>query len=220
MGDGMMRIAATTLALVALGTGGAQAQELSVYGGVELEFTVDENGPGTGTASYLSGYFEVEQSGFYAGIWGQVADDRTLDEIDVYLGFRNELASGLSYDFGYTRYIYPNDGGDCCGEITASLGLPIGDQLSTSLDLAYDPEASLGNAYVGVAYQATDRFGISANYGVYEVDAAPSEQEWDFGVTYGLTDEAALDLRYYDGSEYLGSYVGLSLTFDTTLFTR
>lgn len=138
--------------------------------------------------------------------------------MDIYLGYRNELASGLSYDFGYTRYIYPNAGGDCCGELTASLGVPIGDKLSTSLDLAYDPDASLGNAYLGVAYQATDTFGLSANYGVYKVADAPSEQEWVFGVTYSLSDEAAVDLRYYDGSEYVDSYIGLSVTFDTTIF--
>ena len=216
----MIKVAAAAATLVAFGAGGAMAQDLSVYGGAELEFTFDENGPDTGTGTYLSGYMELESRGFYAGLWGQVADDDTLSEVDVYLGFRNELASGLSYDFGYTRYIYPNDGGDCCGELTASLGVPIGDKLSTTLDLAYDPDSSLGNAYVEVAYQATDKFGLSANYGVYEVEEAPSENEWDFGVTYSLTDEAAVDLRYYDGSEYVDSYIGLSLTYDTTIFTR
>lgn len=216
----MIQRAAMVAAFVALATGGATAQDLSVFGGTELEFLFDEDGPGTGTNSYLSGYVEVEKSGFYAGLWGQVANDDTLDEVDVYLGFRNDLASGLSYDFGYTRYIYPNDGGNCCGELTASLGVPLGEKVTTTLDLAYDPDAKLGNAYVEVAYQATDKFGISANYGVYEVADAASEREWDFGVTYSLTDEAAVDLRYYDGSEYAGSYVGLSLTYDTTLFTR
>jgi uncharacterized protein (TIGR02001 family) len=216
----MIRFAMTASAIFALAASGALAQDVAVYGGTELEFTFDENGPDTGTATYLSGYLELERNGFYGGIWGQVADDDTLNEVDLYLGFRNELASGVSYDFGYTRYIYPNDGGNCCGEVTASLGVPIGDKLSTTLDLAYDPDSELGNAYVELAYQATDRFGISANYGVYEVEEAPSEQEWDFGVTYSLTDEAALDLRYYDGSEYEDSYIGLSLAYDTTIFTR
>jgi uncharacterized protein (TIGR02001 family) len=216
----MIRLAATAVALLGLGAGGTMAQDLSVYGGTELEFTFDENGPDTGTTSYLSGYFEAETNGFYAGVWGQIASDKTLQEVDVYLGYRKELASGISYDFGYTRYIYPNDGGNCCGELTASLGVPIGDKLSTALDLAYDPDAELGNAYIELAYQATDKFAVSTNYGVYEVEAAPSEQEWDLGVTYSLTDEAAVDLRYYDGSEYVDSYIGLSLTYDTTLFTR
>jgi hypothetical protein len=66
--------------------------------------------------------------------------------VDLYLGYRNETAEGLSYDIGYARYTYPNDGGDCCGELTASLGVPVGEKFATSLDLAYDPSASLGNA--------------------------------------------------------------------------
>lgn len=215
----MFRQARMTVVALGCMAGSALAQEIAVYGGAELEFTFEENGPGTGNTTYLSTYVEVDKAGFYAGIWGQVADDDLLNELDVYLGYRNETAGGVSYDFGYTRYIYPNDGGDCCGELTVSLGVPVGEKLSTTLDLAYDPEASLGNAYLEVAYQATDKFAVSANYGVYEVEAAPSEQEWDLGVTYGLTDEAALDLRYYDGSEYVDSYIGLSLTWDTTIFS-
>ena len=216
----MIRLAATAVALLGLGTGGATAQDVSVFAGAELEFLFDEDGPDAGTNSYASGYFEVERSGFYAGVWGQVANNDILNEVDVYLGYRNELASGLSYDFGYTRYIYPEDGGNCCGELTASLGVPIGEKLTTTLDLAYDPDAKLGNAYVEIAYQATDKFAVSTNYGVYEVADASSEQEWDLGATYNLTDETAVDLRYYDGSEYVDSYIGLSMTFDTTLFTR
>lgn len=216
----MIRQAVVTVAILGFGASGAVAQEMAVFGGAEVELTFGEFGPDTGNNSYLSGYLELDVSGFYAGVWGQVADDSTLSEVDLYLGYRNETAAGLSYDFGYTRYIYPNDGGDCCGELTASLGVPVGDKLSTTLDLAYDPEASLGNAYVEVAYQATDKFGLSANYGVYEVEAAGSEREWDFGVTYALTDESAVDLRYYDGTEYLDRYFGLSVTWDTTVFTR
>lgn len=172
----------------------AFAEETSVYGGAEVELTFDELGPDTGTTSYLSGYLEFERRHFYAGIWGQVANDEALSELDVYLGYRNKTAAGLSYDFGYTRYIYPNDGGDCCGELTVSLGVPIGDKLTATLDLAYDPAGSLGNAYVEVAYQASEKFGLLANYGVCEIEDAPSEQESDSGVTYSLTDETAVDL--------------------------
>jgi uncharacterized protein (TIGR02001 family) len=211
-----MRIWAA-IGVLALTAGGAAAQEVVVYGGAELEFTHEEFGPGTGTSSYLSGYVELEASGFYAGLWAQVADDDLLNEVDVYLGYRNETAGGLSYDIGYSRYYYPNDGGDCCGEITLALGMPVGEKLSTTFDLAYDPDAELGNAYVGAAYMVTDAIEISANYGVYEVDAAPSEQEWDLGATYYIGDETAVDLRYYDGSEYVDSYFGLSLAWDSTL---
>ncbi len=202
---------------LAFSAGLAAAQDVVVYGGAELEFLHEEFGPGTGTSSYLSGYVEVETRGFYAGLWAQVADDDLMDEVDLYLGYRAETAGGFSYDIGYSRYYYPNDGGDCCGEITLALGMPVGDKLSATLDLAYDPEAELGNAYVGAAFAVTDTVEISANYGVYEVDAAPSEQEWDLGATYYIGEETAVDARWYDGSEYVDGYFGLSLTWDTTL---
>ena len=202
---------------LAFSAGLAAAQDVVVYGGAELEFLHEEFGPGTGTSSYLSGYVEVETRGFYAGLWAQVADDDLMDEVDLYLGYRAETAGGFSYDIGYSRYYYPNDGGDCCGEITLALGMPVGDKLSATLDLAYDPEAELGNAYVGAAFAVTDTVEMSANYGVYEVDAAPSEQEWDLGATYYIGEETAVDARWYDGSEYVDGYFGLSLTWDTTL---
>jgi hypothetical protein len=214
----MRMIAGCTILVLAAGS--AQAQEFFLYGGAKLEFRIEEDGPGTGNNTFLSTYLEAESNGFYAGLWGRVVNDELRNEVDVYVGYRNETAGGLSYDFGYTRYIYPNDGGDCCGEVTASFGLPVGEKLTTSLDLAYDPVASLGNAYVEVAYAVTDAFEVSANYGVYEVDAAPSEREWDLGLTYYPSDETALDLRYYDGSEYVDSYIGISLSWDTTLLSR
>lgn len=205
------------IGVLALTAGSTAAQDVVVYGGAELEFLYEEYGPGTGTSSYLSGYVELEASGFYAGLWGQVANDDLMNEVDLYLGYRNETAAGLSYDFGYTRYYYPNDGGDCCGEITLALGMPVGEKLSATLDLAYDPEAELGNAYVGAAWTVTDAIELSANYGTYQIEAAPSEQEWDLGATYYIGDETAVDLRWYDGTEYVDGYIGLSLTWDSTL---
>lgn len=211
-----MRIASGLTAL-ALFAGPAVAQDIVVYGGAALEFYHEEDGPGTGTNTYASGYLEADLNGVYAGIWAQLAHDDVLDEVDVYVGYRNETAGGLTYDIGYARYFYPNDGGNCCGELTLALGMPIGEKLNSSLDVAYDPDAGLGNVYAGLAYGATERLELSANYGVYEVDSAPSEQEWDLGATWSLGEETAVDLRYFDGSDYLGSYIGLSLTWDTTL---
>ena len=198
----------------------AAAQDLYVYGGAKLEFLLEPGGAGSDNATTLSTYVELEKSGFYVGLYGAIANDSTANEVDVYLGYRAETAGGISYDIGYSRYIYPNDGGDCCGEITLSLGTPLGDKFAASLDLAYDPEASLGNAYLGLEFYATDKITLSANYGTYEVDGAGSEQEWDIGVGYALTDEAAVDLRFYDGTDYADSYVGLAITFDTTLLSR
>jgi hypothetical protein len=207
---------ATTLA-----AGAAQAQDVLVYGGAELEFTYEEEGPDTGSISYLSGYAEVEVSGLYGGLWGQVASDDLLDEVNLYFGYRNETAGGLAYALYYTRYYYPNDGGDGGGEFALEFDLPLGERVVAWTDFYYSPEfegvSSLGSAYVGGSFAVTDAFEVSANYGTYEVDGASDEQEWDVGATYYFGEETGVDFRYYDGTEYLGSYLGLSLTWDTTL---
>jgi uncharacterized protein (TIGR02001 family) len=208
----------STLVAAVLLAGPAAAQDFIVYGGAKLEFTHDEGGPGTGMTTDLSGYVEAELDGFYAGIWALTTNDNLAQEFDLYLGYRNEIAAGLSYDISYARYFYPNDGGNCCGELGLSLGMPLGDQLSVSADMYYDPDAEIGSAYVGTAFAATDALEVSANYGTYQVDGASNEQEWDLGATYYVGEETAFDVRYYDGSEYAGSYFGLSLTWDSTLF--
>ena len=209
-----------SLALIAAPLTPALAEDFFVYGGGQLEFLREPEGAGSTNATTANAYLEVEKTGFYAGIFGEVANDSTANEVDLYLGYRAETAGGFNYDVGYTRYIYPNDGGDCCGELTLSLGVPLGDKFATTLDLAYDPDASLGNAYIEVEFFATDAITLSTNYGTFEVDGAGSEQEWDVGVAYALSDETAIDLRYYDGTDYASSYVGLAVTFDTTIFSH
>jgi uncharacterized protein (TIGR02001 family) len=207
----VLLLAATLAAPAAAQT----APPVIVTGGISLEFAHDEYGKGTGASVSADGYVEAEIDGFYLGVYGMVTDERTDDEVDLYLGYRRDLDSGFSYDIGYTRYVYPNDGGDCCGEVTLGLFAALGERLGLGLDLAYDPEARLANAYLHAEYGANERWTLSANYGVYEVEDAPSEQEWDIGAVFTLSDETALDLRWYDGSDYDG-YLALAVSFDTT----
>ena len=155
--------------------------------------------------------------GFYAGFQGLVANDDAATEISLYAGYRQELASGFSYDLSYTRYLYPNDGGDCCGEIGLSLGVAVGERLGLSTDLTYDPESSLGSIEVGAEQMLTDQVTLSANVGLFQQDGDPDEKTWDLGVSYAISDEAEVDLRYYDSSEQQSGLFGLSMTFDTKL---
>ena len=47
-------------------------------------------------------------NGFYVGNWNSTGKFEKADvEIDLYAGYANELANGLSYDLGVARYIYP-----------------------------------------------------------------------------------------------------------------
>jgi hypothetical protein len=214
----MIKNIATVIAAVLAGTLSASAQDLVVYGGGEVELLFSPDGSGSDNTGTLSAYVEAEVNGIYAGLNGTVANDDVADEIYVYLGYRNELDSGFSYDLSYTQYYYPNDGGACCGEILLSMGQTLGDKTSVSLDIYHVPDDGTSSAYVGVAYDFTDTWNGSVNYGVYEVAGAGNESEWDIGATYAVNDEIGIDLRYYDGSDYAGGYFGLSATYDTTLF--
>lgn len=53
------------------------------------------------------------QSGFYIGGWASNVDfgpGSDIDyEVDIYAGFTNELANGVSYDVGLVQYAYPDD---------------------------------------------------------------------------------------------------------------
>jgi hypothetical protein len=215
-----MRMIAGMAAMV-MAAGAAQAQDVLTYAGAELEFTYEEEGPGTGTITYLSGYGEVEVSGIYGGLLGKLASDDLLNEVNLYFGYRNETAAGLAYTLYYTRYYYPEDGGDGGGEFSLEFDVPVADQFTATADFYYSPSfegvSSLGSAYVGGVWSVSDVFEVSGLYGTYEVDGASDEQEWELGATYFIGDKTGIDFRYYDGTEYLGSYLGLSLTWDTTL---
>lgn len=65
-------------------------------------------------------------NGFYVGNWNSTGtfDDADL-EIDLYAGYANELANGLSYDVGVARYVYPSADGWNTNELYLSLGYGI-----------------------------------------------------------------------------------------------
>ena len=215
----MIKTTSLTALLIALGTGAGMAQELYVYGGLSLEYERDPDGAGSEDTRDVNGYIEVERSGFFAGVWAEKARDKSNDKADVYVGYRSETAGGISYYTDLTRRTYFNDTGDYT-VFDAGVGFPIAGSLSGSLDYSHYFSPHLNDLYAGLSLAATDKITVSANYGSYGVQGASDEQEWDFGVGYALGEETAVDLRYYNGTEYTDGYVGFSLTWDTTIFSR
>ncbi|NTT84814.1 TorF family putative porin [Tabrizicola fusiformis] len=190
------------------------AQELTVYGGAALQFTAY---PDSETKSDLNGYVELEFSGIYGGIWAETSSQSDANEVDLYLGYRGE-AGALSYDVSYTRYFYPNDGGDCCGEVGLVLGYAVTEQVSLGTEFYVDPVNDTNSAYLTFDVSATDQLSISGEYGTYD-EGFGRFAEWDLGVGYALGEETSLELRYYKGEEYDG-YVRLQLAWDTTILPR
>lgn len=196
----------------------AQAQDFNVYGG--LAFTSDYIFRGqsqTDNDPAVQAYIEGDYLGFYTGVWTSNVDfgDNDDYEFDVYFGYRNELANGITYDISYVLF-YFDDSGFCCDEITGVVGVPLGDQLTLSGLVAYD--ASEENVAVsGTAeFAVADKWTLSGTIGD---DDATDATFWDAGVNYAINDTAAVDLRYHD-TDVSDTRIVLSVTFDATLFSR
>lgn len=202
-----------------LPAGVASAQDLFVYGGAAIEYERNPDGPATEDTRDLNAYAEIEKSGFFAGVWAEKARDKADDKADVYLGYRGETAAGISFYVDATRRTYFNDPGDYT-VFDAGVDYAVSDRLSVSADYAHYINPDLNDLYVGVAYAVSDTISISASFGTYGVDQARDEREWDIGATFALGDETAVDLRYYDGTEYVDPYFGASLNWDTTFLSR
>lgn len=209
---------ASFAALVVVGA--AAAQDVTVSGGVTAtsnyvfrSVTFSDDGPA------VQPYVEVEVNGFYAGIWGSNVDfgpGGTDDfEVDYYLGYRGETASGFSYDINYALFTF-DDTGECCGEFNLVLGQPVSDKIDLSAVFAYDPEADALASGVGASYAFNDKWSVS---GIVGRDQALSHNYWDLGVSYSVNDTTTLDLRYHDTSS-TDSLLVAAVSFDFTLFSR
>ena len=211
-----MRLAAL-IAFGFLAAAPATAQEFALYGGASLSYDVQlDKASGGDNALSFDPYIEAEVNHIYGGValsLGQAAVDQA---VDLYLGYRDETVTGMSYDIAYTRTFYPNNGGDCCGEFSMSLGAPVGEKLTLNIDATLDPGASEGSVSIGADYALNDKLTLGAAIGAADFGGA---QEWEIGGVYQVTDETAVDVHYYDGSDYTG-YVSLQLSYDTTLFSR
>ena len=190
----------------------AYANDLSVYAGASLTFTNGDQG----TRRNVEAYVEADLANFYLGATGDIYNDKTSDEVDLSLGYRNKAASGLSYDLSYTRYLYPNDRGDCCGDVDVILSIPFTDALKGTLDLNYYPQDKTSDAHVKLDYKVNDKITLTAKVGVVQNVDAPQTKEWQLAARCQLGNETAVKLQYYDGNDYKG-YFGLDLTWDTTV---
>ena len=96
-----MKCMHAALMILAAGSAtGANAGDLFALGGVELEYAINRDGPGTSDSLELTTYAELQLAGFYGGAELLLARQKDLHEIDLYLGYRNETASGVGYDVG------------------------------------------------------------------------------------------------------------------------
>lgn len=160
----------------------------------------------------ISGSFDyAHSSGLYLGTWASNVDfalngDQAHIEVDLYAGFAGEFGdSGIGYDVGVLRYMYPGtDGGDWnefYGTLSYSyfsVGVAYsGDVYSTSEDGTYYS--------VGFDYPLPAGFSLSAGAGYYDYDSAV----WGSG-----NPDSATDYRVGVSKEFAG--FGFDLMYTDT----
>lgn len=214
-----MRALAIWAAAWVLPSGASTAQDFAVFGGAALEFDIAPEGKGSDNQTNLNAHLEVERAGLFLGMWAENSNLSLNNEVNVYLGYRSETAAGLSYALFGTRVLYQGADLDY-STLDVEFEVPLGDAVSGEIALTYYSESALSDVYFGLFYTATEQVYVSANYGVYGVEDEPSEHEWDFGLGFDLGNETELDLRFYDGTDYADRYFGISMSWDTTLFSR
>ena len=196
---------------IALSAGIAGAQETSV--GVALTSDYLSNGlTQSGGNPALQAYVEHGfATGFYVGVWASTVDLAPDNlEVDLYLGFRNEVGA-LSYDVSYYRYYY-DDSGDCCGEAFLSLGYAVSDQVSLGLEMKSDLEGSL---FVTPELGYDFGNGLSVG-GLWRYEKDSPERYWSVAGAYALDNGASVEVAYHDRTDAAGRFT-LTLAFDTTL---
>ena len=208
-----MRTSLLALGLFGL-SGAAMAQDITTYVGaaVTTDYISDGVTQSDGEPA-LQGYVEAEHaSGVYLGAWASTVDlDGDSVELDLYLGFRNEVGP-ITYDIGYLRYFY-DESGDCCGELILALGYAVNDMVGVGLELSSDLEGTESVRPEIVLALPAD-VELSGGITVFSDDGG---EAWDVGLSRLLTDTVGVDLRYHDAS-YVdeGTFV-LTLSWDTDL---
>ena len=162
----------------------------------------------------ISGSFDyAHSSGFYVGTWASNIDfdsDASM-ELDVYAGFGGEFGdSGIGYDVGALRYMYPSEEELDWNELYASLSYSY-----FSVGVAHSGDvygtSETGTYYsVGFDYDLPYGVAFSAGYGYYDYDEDVSDEDHQ-DYRLGLSKEFAgfgFDVSYYgmddDGEDAYG----------------
>lgn len=154
----------------------------------------------------ISGSFDyAHASGFYAGTWASNIDfgsDSSL-EVDIYAGFGGDIGdSGLSFDVGVLRYMYPSEGEINWNEYYGSLSYSYFTAFVGYTD-EYGGNDSIDATYYNFsgAYDVSlgeSIISLSAAVGYYDIDGNNTDYtDWSVGASTELAG-FGFDLSYID----------------------
>jgi len=137
------------------------------------------------TIALQGGFDYAHDSGFYVGTWASSIDwqdqgpngNTTSLELDLYGGYGGDIGdTGLSYDLGVIRYIYPNQTNAAPSydttEIYGSLSYSIfSASLSHSSELNFLGADNSTYLNLAVDYEFENGVGVGASWGDFNIDA-------------------------------------------------
>ena len=129
-------------------------------------------------------------------------------ELDLSLGYRGEVGSGLGYELGYTQHFYDKTRA-ASSELAVSLGIPVTDLLSVSGEESYDLAEKTFGESLGAEFVLADAWTLHADVG----RADPSSSvNWAAEVGYALDDRTMLDFQVQDTAS-TSPLLGLSVNY-------
>jgi len=199
------RVALATTCLIGLSFS-AQAAEIEGNAGVVSNYMWRGMTQTDDKAAVSGGLDLSTESGFYAGTWASNIDfgDAASYELDLYAGFAGETAGGMSYDFGYIAYLYPDAGAADYdfAELYASLGYgPISVTYSFQVDdSANSYETDTNYLSVDFEFPLSNDFTAALHYGYYDIESAEEQTDYslsiakgDFSLTFIGTEDVTAD---------------------------
>ncbi len=218
-------VAAVALSALFAGSA-AMAGDFSYNIGVQNDYVwrgVSQNNDG----SALQGGVDYKKGTFYAGTWLSNVDfagtgnTHANTEWDLYAGVTPTVGN-WTFNFGVYYYTYPNAKGVTFGELQTDVSHPIGKgtigvNMFTPIDTLERPYTE-----IAISYPLTDKLSISGALGDCEGDSASAKEShcngvnatnllaagihgngyttWNAGLTYALTPNLGLDVRYSENS--------------------
>jgi uncharacterized protein (TIGR02001 family) len=204
----MMKKTLVSIAVASMMTSVAQA-EISANIGATSNYMWRGVSQTDDAAAIQGGVDFSAENGFYAGTWlsnidfGSTTSDSKGAEVDVYLGFANELKNGWNYDVGAIRYIYPSTNHEDSDftELYVNGGYKMfsaGIAYTVNGDPHEDSAFSKGDMYyhIGASFDLKDSWSLGVTLGKYDFDTAPVEDSVDY--THGQIDLTKSADKYGD----------------------
>ena len=133
-------------------------------------------------------------NGIYVGNWNATGKFGSANlEMDVYAGYKTEIAKDLSLDVGFVRYVYPNSGGGWNGN-DVYIGLSYG---MFSAKYYQGTSGSVDkNKYLtlGATLPISDTVSFKASVGFARPNSGNDYEDYSLGVAYDLGDGLSASL--------------------------